>query len=146
MAGICNYKRKYGPNFPEVKILQAAPGRLTTKAQLESFGLLAPPEPIAETPSFQFRGSLSGSRQWPDYQRALSGAKLNHAKTGPDISGVDFYYSLMCAQRGFSVQEIAGALMDLSSKAQVDGQRYADRTAKRTYDTALNDKERRSRA
>jgi hypothetical protein len=109
-------------------------------------GLVAAPEVVTDTPSYRFQASISGDRQWPDYQRALRGAKPNHAGTGPDISGVDFFYSLMCAQRGFSPHETAEALMDLSQKAKTDGQRYADRTAQRAYEKAVEDRQRRSRA
>jgi DNA invertase Pin-like site-specific DNA recombinase len=145
-AGTLNYKPKYGPDFPEVKILQAAPGRQTTKEQLESLALLAPPEAVTETPSYRYQASVAGTRQWPDYQRALQGAKLNRAGTGPDISGVDFYYSLMCAQRGFAPHEIAAALTELSPKVKADGKGYADRTATNAWEKAMDDKQRRSRA
>ena len=141
-----NFKTKYAPGFPVVKTLQAAPGRVTTKAQLEALGLVAPPEPATETPSFRFQASVSGTREWPDYQRALSGAKPNHSNTGPDISGVDYYYSLMCAQRGFEPHEIAEALRDLSPKVKTDGQGYAERTAQNAWKRAMEDKQRRNRA
>jgi hypothetical protein len=112
-----NYKRKYGPNFPTVKILQAAPGRVSSQAQLEAFGLVAAPEPIAERP---FRvSSVSGS--WPDYQRCVLGAPMKHGEQTPDISRADFFYAMLCAQRGHSSEEIAGKLMELSNKAEENG-------------------------
>jgi hypothetical protein len=110
MAGTTNYKRKYEPDFPDVKILQAALGRLVTRAQLEALGLVAAPEPVHEASASPFRVSLHG-RSWPDYQRALQGAKLNHSKTGPDISGVDYFWCLLCAQGGHSIDEIASRLL-----------------------------------
>jgi hypothetical protein len=45
VAGTTNYKRKYEPDFPTVKIVDAVPGRIVTKAQLDSLGLGAPAEP-----------------------------------------------------------------------------------------------------
>jgi hypothetical protein len=45
LAGTENWKTKYLPNPPTVKILDAHPGRIMTPAQLESLGLLAAPSP-----------------------------------------------------------------------------------------------------
>jgi hypothetical protein len=146
VAGTPNFKRKYDPDFLTVKILHATPGRIASPEQLEAMGFVVAPESVADSPSYRFQVSASGRRELPDYQRALRGAKLNHAGTGPDISGVDFFFSLMSAQRGFSPHEIAEALMDLSPKARTDGQRYADRTAQRAYSTAMDDKQRRVRS
>jgi hypothetical protein len=43
-----NYKRKYQASFPTVKIIDAAPGRIVTPAELEQRDLPAP----AFTPVF----------------------------------------------------------------------------------------------
>ena|ERR1051326_5303257 len=40
-----NYKRKYVPDYPTVRIMEAATGRITTPAQLDDSGILAPVEP-----------------------------------------------------------------------------------------------------
>jgi hypothetical protein len=45
LAGTENWKAKYLPNPPVVRILEAHPGRIMTPAQLEPLGLLAAPEP-----------------------------------------------------------------------------------------------------
>jgi hypothetical protein len=45
VAGTMNYKRKYVPGFPTVKIIDGAPSRIATAAAIESCGILAPPEP-----------------------------------------------------------------------------------------------------
>ena len=141
-AGTHNYKVKYLPDFPEVKILLAAPGRMTTKAQLEAFHILAASEPVHEAAPVVIR--TSASRSWPDYQRCVDGAPLNHSKTGPDISRADYFWSMMCAQRGHGMQEIAAHLMELSSKAKTGGQRYADRTAQNAYNSVMRDHDRRA--
>lgn len=85
--------------------------------------LLAPPEPV--------RAPLrvSTSRSWPDYERCVQGAPLNHSQTAPDVSRADFMWALMCAQRGHCIEEIAARLMDLSPKAKDNGERYARVTA-----------------
>ena len=140
IAGACNYKRKYGPDFPEVKILQAAPGRLATKAQLESLGLLAPPEPVYDVPASPIR--VSAGKSWPDYQRCVIGAPMKHGENKPDISRADYFWCLMSAQRGFSTEEIASELMRLSSKAKENGEVYAMKTAQNAADAAERGRQR----
>jgi hypothetical protein len=76
VAGTMNYKRKYEAAFPTVKILQAAPGRVSSRAQLEAFGLVAAPEPISQRPVRVL--SVGGS--WPDYQRCVLGAPMKHGE------------------------------------------------------------------
>jgi hypothetical protein len=141
MAGTQNYKSAYAPNFPEVKIPQAAPGMLTTKEQLESLGLLALPRPVFEAPA-PFRVSSLGN--WPVYQRCVLGAPMNHSKSGPDISRADFFWAMMAAQRGHGVEDITAKLMELSEKAKENGPRYAQITAQNAV--AATDRQRRSRA
>lgn len=141
MAGTPNYKRPHEPNFPEVKILQAAPGRLTTKAQIQGIGLLAAPEQAYEIPA-PFRAS--SVQNWPDYQRCILGAPMNNGKSGPDISRADFFWAMMAAQRGHGIEEIASRLMEISSKAKENGDRYAQTTAQNAV--AAADRQRRSRA
>lgn len=141
MAGTANYKRAYEPEFPEVKILQAALGRRMTKEQLEGLGLLAPPERIYDAPASPLR--VSSVRSWPDYERCVLGAPLNHSKSGPDISRADYFWCMMSAQRGHSVEEIARRLMELSSKARENGERYAQKTAQNAV--AATDRQHRSR-
>jgi hypothetical protein len=51
VAGTTNYKRKYEPDFPMVRISASAPGRIVTRERLEEMGLVAAPEPeIAASP------------------------------------------------------------------------------------------------
>src|SRR5271170_4908912 len=45
IAGTTNYKRKYEPDFPTVRIVDTVPGRIMTPAELESLGLVATAEP-----------------------------------------------------------------------------------------------------
>jgi hypothetical protein len=61
----------------------------------------------------------------------LQDAPMNHAKTGPDVSRADFLFCRVSAQWGWSAEDIAAKLMELSSKAQEEGDRYAERTAKK---------------
>lgn len=127
VAGTLNYKRKYEPDFPCVRILEAHPGRILTSAEIEALGLLAPPLPAAR--AAPLRVSSLRDRSLPDYARCLAGAPLNHGQTGPDVSRADFFWCLMAAQRGWSIDTIAARLMQLSPKANENGESYARLTA-----------------
>ena len=47
IAGSLNFKDKYAPDFPRVTIREAQPGRMTSPAELERMGLVAPLENFA---------------------------------------------------------------------------------------------------
>ena len=130
VAGTTNYKRKYEPEFPTVTIRDTAPGRITTPAQLESIGLVAPPEPVVLLPSGSACVSRRGeaairNRKWPDYERCLQGAPPNHGDTGPDVSRADFTWCMTALEWGFDIPETTAKLMQLSAKAKENGLRYA---------------------
>ena len=134
VAGTTNYKRKYEPDFPTVAILATAPGRVATPAQLEALGLVAPPEPVRQPSIVPLRVSRRHeaairARRWPDYQRCLEGAPPNHGKTGPDISRADFAWCMTALDWGWNIEETAARLMEVSSKARENGERYAALTA-----------------
>ena len=130
VAGTTNYKRKYGPDFPTVTILQALPGRIMTPEQLEALALIALPEPVKAPAVLPLRVSPHrGERKWPDYQRCVEGAPPNHGKTGPDISRADFVWCMTALTWGHSIEETAAQLMKESSKARENGERYALMTA-----------------
>ena len=70
---------------------------------------------------------------------------MNNGNTGPDISRADYFWAMMAAQRGFGTNEIAAELMNLSKKAQKNGERYCRVTAENA--AAADERERqRSRA
>jgi hypothetical protein len=141
VAGTVNYKKKYEPEFPEVSVTSAVPGRVVTPGQLEQMGLLAAPEPARAIP---LRVSHSRDRSWPDYERCVANAPQNHAKTGPDISRADFFYAMLCAQRNWGIDDITSRLMEFSSKARENGEQYARLTAENA--TAACARQSRSRA
>lgn len=79
VAGTTNYKRKYEPDFPMVRVVNATPGRVLTTAQLDALGLVAPVEPeqaaaVLPLAPRRVSGVHPRERQWPDYQRCLLGA------------------------------------------------------------------------
>ena len=122
IAGTANYKRKYEPNFPTVKILDAALGRIVTTAHLDSLGLVAPPEPAPAVIPIRARRKHSAAegeqRTWPDYQRCVTGAPPNQEGSGPDRSMADFFWCLQAALRGWSIEETANKLTEVSARAQ----------------------------
>lgn len=131
VAGTENFKVKYFPDYPVISIVHGVPGRVMTPERLREMGLLAEPEPVLIPPARGFVHKLTSGhgRSWPDYERCVEGAPLNHAKDGPDISKADFFFAMLASQRGRSIEEIAGKLMDLSSKARKNGEQYARVTA-----------------
>jgi hypothetical protein len=54
---------------------------------------------------------------------------MKHGEHKPDISRADFFYCMLCAQRGWSIEETAGRLMEISTKAKENGPHYARFTA-----------------
>lgn len=121
LAGKTNYKRKYEPDFPTVQIVDAAPGRIVNQAQLDSLGLVAPPEPAPAVILLRSRrrhSAAEGERTWPDYQRCVTGAPPNKKGDGPDRSMADFLWCMMAAQRGCSIEETTNKLLEVSARAQ----------------------------
>jgi hypothetical protein len=105
LAGTQNWKAKYLPNPPTVRILEAHPGRVMTPLRLEVLGLLEAPEPVQTSSVIELRrhrahGSQSRERQWPDCQRCLAGAPPASDRDGPGRSHADFFWCKMAAQRG----------------------------------------------
>jgi hypothetical protein len=134
VAGTMNYKRKYEPDFPKVSILNTAPGGVVSKAQLESFGLVAEPEQVKPATVIPLRVSRRHenavrARKWPDYQRCLERVPRNHGDTGPDVSRADFVWCMTALDWGYNTEETANQLMQLCAKARENGQRYASLTA-----------------
>jgi hypothetical protein len=106
-------------------------------------GIVAAPEPVYVAAATPFRVSSAG-RSWPDYERCVLGAPTKHGENKPDISRADFFWAMMAAQRGHSINEIAARLMEVSSKAKENGEQYARLTAENA--AAATERQRRSRA
>jgi hypothetical protein len=121
VAGTENFKTKYAPEFPTVTILEAHPGRVMTPGQLADLGLVAPPKPLPVVPLKFTRRSENTSaekRRWPDYDQALSGPPRSPEGTGPDRSRANYFWCMLAAQRGWSVEETVAELLKVSEKAQ----------------------------
>jgi DNA invertase Pin-like site-specific DNA recombinase len=140
MAGTANFKVKYFPDYPTVAILHGIPGRVMTAEQLQKMGLLAEPEPVTARP-LRVSHSVPG-RGWPDYERCVQGAPMNHAKDARDISRADFFFAMLAAQRGRGIEEIAARLMEMSAKAKENGEQYARITAENAAAAAARGRQR----
>jgi hypothetical protein len=126
VAGSLNFKEKYAPDFPRVRIIAAQPGRTVTPAELEQLGVVAAPQSFAP-----FIPALSSGRSgsWPSYKIALERSPPNSDGTGPDRSNADLRWSMTAISWGFGQEETAARLMDESSKARERGRPYADMIA-----------------
>jgi hypothetical protein len=69
------------------------------------------------------------ARKWPIYQLCLDRAPRNHGDTGPDVSRAEFVWCMTALDCGYSADETAKQLMQVSSKARENGERYANLTA-----------------
>ena len=131
VAGSLNFKDKYAPSFPRVAIHAVQPGRITSTAELEGLRLVAEPEIAPDHPPSPARTRPgTDRRRWPSYARCVDGAPLNSEETGPDISRADFVWCMTAITWGWSVKDTAARLMEESTKAQANGEGYADLTAR----------------
>jgi hypothetical protein len=138
IAGSLNFKPNYALEFPVVMLGHVNPGKTVTAAQLEEAGLIAPAEesapsmPPASVPPRKAPSGATAGRYWPDYQRALRGAPLKKQGEGPDRSSADYMFCRWAAQRGWTAEEIAIKLTEVSQKAQEQARRGDDGYAKVT--------------
>jgi hypothetical protein len=134
VAGTVNYKRKYEPDFPTVKIDEAHPGRVVTKAELEAMGIVAAPEPESVASEELLKARQTGPSQyrhranktWPNYALSLAGAPPNRAGTGPDRSMADFTWCMTAIDWGWSIEETAKKLPEVSERARQRVQQLRD--------------------
>jgi RepB DNA-primase from phage plasmid len=139
VAGSRNFKDKYAPDFPLVKIHAAQPARLTTTHELDQLGLVAAPEVTAPGggPSPARARPGRGSRKWPSYERCLEGAPPSQGSPGESRHSIaDFTWCLIAADWGWEIEEIARRLLEESTKARDNGPSYAIKTATRAAEAA----------
>ena len=117
VAGTVNYKRKYEPNFPLVSVVEARPGHVTTPAALDSLGLLALPEPapaVLPLKTSRKDSRPEGEREWPLSALCCGWAsRRGRQRTRPQHGG--FFWCMMAAQRGWSIEETANKLLEVSA-------------------------------
>lgn len=129
VSGSWNFKEKYAPAFPRVETVHTSPGRIVTRSELESLGVVPPPEKTVSVPPPARASHRNGRRGWPSYQRCVEHAPPARDGNRPDISRADFTFSLLAIDWGWSIEETAARLMQESSKAKENGEAYALRTA-----------------
>jgi hypothetical protein len=116
IAGSFNFKDKYAPNFPRVTLRETRNGRMTSAAELDRLGLVAPPEEF--TPVSPALPPINGGRPWPSYAKALACAPLNRAGTVPARSRADYWWGFLAIAWGHGIAETAELLLQESSKAR----------------------------
>ena len=133
IAGGFNFKLKYAPAFSRVEITYTKPGYMTSCGALERAGLVAPrEEPRPPLPAHTRPMTPSGRpsrKKWPSYAFCVQHAPLSHGEDRPDISRADFTWCRTAIEWGWSKEDTASRLMELSSKAKENGERYAILTA-----------------
>lgn len=130
LAGSVNFKRRYAPDFPTVQIVEANSRRVVTRGEVEAAGLVAAPDPIPAICRDRPRRSW-GAKAWPSYERCLQNAPRAHRSDRPDVSRADFTFCLLAIDWGWGLDETCQRLLEKSSKARSDGERYARLTARR---------------
>jgi len=126
IAGSLNFKEKYAPEFPMVQRLQAKPGRISSRAELEALGLVSGPA----APLYWAPRRTSG-QQWPNYERCIQAAPLAHNSDKPDISRADFTFCLLALDWGWSEAKTRQRLSEQSTKAHLRGEPYVQLTVRR---------------
>lgn len=74
---------------------------------------------------------------------AVQGAPPKRDDSGPDISRADFVWCMTCITWGFTIENTAKQLMELSAKAKENGERYALLTAQNAAAAVERRKEQR---
>ena len=131
ISGSLNFKTKYAPAFPMVEITHAIAGKITTAEELASAGLVVPTEEAPRrVPNRVSPAHRAGkARRWPSYALCVQKAPPVHQGERPDISRADFTWCMMAIDWGHSPEDTAARLMDVSVKAQENGEGYATTTA-----------------
>jgi hypothetical protein len=133
ISGSLNFKTKYAPAFPRVEITHATAGNVTSMAVLDQAGFVArreearPPRP-ATSPPVTPSGRPS-RKKWPSYALCVQHAPMTHGEDRPDISRADFTWCRTAIEWGWGIEDTAGRLMELSTKAKQEGEGYAVLTA-----------------
>jgi len=132
LAGSYNFKSKYAPNYPRVRLRSIAPLHAVTVGDLDRAGFVASeehtPRAPRHAPTYRRRHRLL---VWPSYARCLTDAPSAKRHEGRDRSAADFNFCLISIDRGWTVEATANQLMVVSEKAKATGYNYALFTAKR---------------
>jgi hypothetical protein len=92
-----------------------------SKEQLEQWGLVTAPEPESVTQGSEWPRPVPRSRRqgsWPDYARSLADAPPNHDGSGTDRRMADFTWCMTAIDWGWSIEDTAAKLTEVSEKAR----------------------------
>jgi hypothetical protein len=113
---------------PVVRIVHLEMGRVTTIAELEELGLLAPPVERVERSNFKVCANKVPTK-WPSWEQELGYCRLKESGA-PDRSEADFRWCRTAFLWGWSASEITAELPNVSPKACDETKHYIDRTVK----------------
>ncbi len=142
IAGSLNFKDKYAPDFPCVRIAYSNHGQLASREQLEELELVTAPEPTRATVPYRVSRGDSRHRQWPSYERCIEQAPEKHGGGGKDISRADFTWCMIAIDWGWGIEATAARLMEVSTKARENGESYAQLTAQHAAEAVARNKGR----
>ena len=129
VAGTLNFKPKYAPEFPIVRIAARTRGRFATVDELARLDVLAPEaQPVQIVEQATRPGRVTS--KWPSYGQCLDQAAKND-EGNPKRTSVDYTWCQMALSWGHSIEATAAKLMEQSGKAQENGEGYALKTAQR---------------
>lgn len=113
-------------SFPRVRLLACNEGRITNATELESFGLLAEPQPkpLLRSKGSDVRQSNKAKRE-PSYDYA-AGCVRRKENGDIDRSGIDLLYAVTCLNWDFTESETLDLLNTHSAKAKERRDNYAE--------------------
>jgi hypothetical protein len=120
IVGSLNFKPDYAPDFPVVRLGHVRTGGTVTVAALDNAGHVGPaetPQPPASSAPQKFSTRPALNRSWPDYQDVLAKGQRK-ADGQPDRSKADYWWCKYAVERGWSVDEIAAKLLEVSERAK----------------------------
>jgi hypothetical protein len=108
-----------------VKIPHTNAGNVISLADLDKAGFVAaeePQQPPASVPRSNLPPRPATAKKWPSYQQSLDGAP-RRGDGSRDRSMADFMWSKWAVERGWSIQDTAAKLLEVSEKAQENARR-----------------------
>ncbi len=119
VVGSINFKLDYAPDFPVVTLGHVRAGGLTTVAALEKAGFLAPRE-LPHPPPVLPPQPRHTDRKRPPKAGLSAGVNPRTEKGGrkPDRSKADYFWAKYAYERGWTTDEIAAKLPEVSDRAR----------------------------
>jgi hypothetical protein len=111
---------------PVVRIVHLEMGRVTTIAELEELGLLAPPVEKTGRPNFKVCANKVPTK-WPSWEQELGYCRLKESGD-PDRSEADFRWCRTAFLWGWSDTDVAAELRNVSHKARNETKHYINVT------------------